>query len=210
MDAVWRDFAGRWPTRRVRPSDELLVTRPPGYVLAARADQIDAAQFAHLVSVASQIAANRPDEAADLLDRALGLWRGPALQEFVDEPFAMVEAARLDEMRLAATEDRFEIDLVRGEHTALVAPLGAFTADHPMRERARSQLMLALHRSSRQPEALECYRDYRELLDRRARPRTVRRVALPARRRSCSRHPSSTGRVCRRPTARTQGGSRRP
>ena len=147
------------------PVDELLATRPPGYVLAARADQIDAAQFAHLVSVASQIAANRPDEAADLLDRALGLWRGPALQEFVDEPFAMVEAARLDEMRLAALEERFEIDLARGEHTALVAPLGAFTADHPMRERARSQLMLALHRSSRQPEALECYRDYRELLN---------------------------------------------
>ena len=141
------------------PVDELLATRPPGYLLNAGTDQVDAAQFEHLVSVASRIAANRPDDAADVLDRALGLWRGQALQEFADEPFAMVEAARLDELRLAASEDRFEIDLARGEHAALVAPLGAFIADHPLRERARSQLMLALHRSGRQPEALECYRD---------------------------------------------------
>jgi predicted ATPase/DNA-binding SARP family transcriptional activator len=147
-------------------AEELLVTRPPGYLLAAGPDQIDADQFVQLASAASGIAADRPDAAAELLDRALGLWRGPALQEFADEPFAEVEAARLDELRVAATEDRFELDLIRGGSSALVAPLGAFTSAHPLRERPRSQLMLALHRSGRQAEALECYRDYRELLDR--------------------------------------------
>ena len=130
--------------------DELLVTRPPGYLLVAGPEQIDASQFEHLVSAASQVGDDRPDAAADLLDRALGLWRGPAFQEFADEPFAEAEAARLEEMRMAATEDRFELDLVRGEHAALIAPLGAFAAAHPLRERPRSQLMLALHRSGRQ------------------------------------------------------------
>src|SRR4051794_25370667 len=72
-------------------AEELLVTRPPGYLLAAGPDQIDADQFVQLASAASGIAADRPDAAAELLDRALGLWRGPALQEFADEPFAEVE-----------------------------------------------------------------------------------------------------------------------
>ena len=151
---------------RAGPAAEgLLVTRPPGYVLSAVPEQIDADQFAQLVSTASQIANHRPDAAAELLDRALGLWHGPALQEFADEPFAEVEAARLDELRLDATEDRFELDLALGRHAALIAPLGAFTTAHPLRDRPQSQLMLALYRSGREAEALERYRDYRERLD---------------------------------------------
>src|SRR4051794_21214951 len=86
---------------------------------------------------------------------------GPPCRSFADESFAEVEAARLDELRLAAMEDRFELDLAGGGHRVLIAPLGAFTPEHPMRERPRSQLMLALHRSDRQAQALECYRDYR-------------------------------------------------
>src|SRR3954454_15522550 len=91
-------------------AEGLLLTRPPGYVLSAAPEQIDAEEFVQLVSTASRIATQRPEDAAALLDRALGLWHGPALQEFADEPFAEVEAARLDELRLDATEDRFELD----------------------------------------------------------------------------------------------------
>ena len=162
------------------PRDELLVTRPPGYLLAAEPEQIDAGLFEHLVGAATRVAADEPRAAADLLDRALALWRGPALQEFADEPFAAAEAARLDELRLTATEDRFEIDLILGAHATLIGKLSGFAAEHPLRDRPRAQLMLALYRCGRQVEALEAFRHYRELLDREARARTVCRPAFAA------------------------------
>ena len=166
--SLWTCVARLRRTLAERPGTtvgELLVTRPPGYLLAAEPEQIDAGQFERLVRAAARTAADEPRVAGDLLDRALGLWRGPALPEFADEPFAAAEAARLDELRLTATEDRFEIDLVLGEHSTLIGKLSGFIAAQPLRDRCRAQLMLALYRCGRHAEALQVYRTYREILD---------------------------------------------
>jgi DNA-binding SARP family transcriptional activator len=81
-----------------------LVTRPPGYLLEAGPEQVDAGRFERLVAEAAAAAAADGPRAAGLLEEALGLWRGPALAEFADQPWAQAEAARLEELRLAATE----------------------------------------------------------------------------------------------------------
>src|SRR5918994_2031305 len=89
------------------------------------------------------------------LREALGLWRGPALDEFAYEPFAQAAIAELEELRLAALEERLEADLALGRHAELVAELEGLVAEHPLRERLRAQLMLALYRCARQADALE-------------------------------------------------------
>jgi class 3 adenylate cyclase len=94
----------------------------------------------------------------------LALWRGPALTDLAFEPFAQAEIARLEELRTGAREDLFDAELQLGRHGRLVAELEAFVAEHPLRERPRGQLMLALYRSGRQAEALEAYRQARETL----------------------------------------------
>jgi DNA-binding SARP family transcriptional activator len=139
--------------------------RPPGYVLTAPAEQIDAFRFEQLVAEAEARASNgAAGEAAALLRDALALWRGAALADFAYEQFAQAEIARLDELRLKAIEDRTDAELACGRHAALVAELEALVAQHPLRERLRRQLMLALYRSGRQSEALDVYRDARRTL----------------------------------------------
>ena len=86
--------------------------------------------------------------------RAAELWRGPALADVPDAPFARAEAARLEELRLGADEDRIDAELALGRHSALVAELERRVQRHPMRERLRAQLMLALYRCGRQADAL--------------------------------------------------------
>jgi DNA-binding SARP family transcriptional activator len=141
-----------------------LVTRPPGYVLEIEPSSIDLVRFDRLHGQGRQaLAAGAPGRAADALRAALALWRGPALAEF-DAPFARIEAARLEELRLACLEDRIEADLALGGHAGLAAELEALVARHPLRERPRAQLMLALYRSGRQAEALAGYRRLRALL----------------------------------------------
>jgi DNA-binding SARP family transcriptional activator len=105
-----------------------------------------------------------PDEAAELLRQALGLWRGPPLAE-LDGSFARPERARLDEQRLSALEQRIAADLELGRHAQLVPELEGLVRAHPLRERLRGQLMLALYRCGRQAEALDVYRTGRRLLD---------------------------------------------
>jgi predicted ATPase/DNA-binding SARP family transcriptional activator len=144
---------------------DVLVTRAPGYLLAAEPDELDAGRFERLLVDASGIVDEEPLAAGEILDQALDLWRGPALLEFADEPFATAEAARLDELRLVAMERRFDVDLAVGAHAELVGRLRAFTALHPLRERPRGQLMLALYRCGRQAEALEAFTAYRHLLE---------------------------------------------
>jgi predicted ATPase/DNA-binding SARP family transcriptional activator len=146
-------------------ASEVLVTQPPGYLLAVEPEHVDAGLFERLLADASGIGEDRPRAAGDILDQALSLWRGPALVEFADEPFAAAEAGRLDELRLVAMERRFDVDLAVGAHDELVGELRAFTALHPLRERPRSQLMLALYRSGRQAEALAAFTAYRLLLE---------------------------------------------
>jgi DNA-binding SARP family transcriptional activator len=146
-------------------ASSVLVTRTPGYMLRVEPDQLDANRFARLIEQGRMaLAYGRPTEASALLDEALALWRGPPLAEFAARPFARIEAARLEELHLAAVEDRIEVELALGGDAAVVAELEALVAEHPLRERLRRQLMLALYRSGRQAEALEVYKSTRELL----------------------------------------------
>ena len=131
----------------------ILVSRPPGYLLRVSPEQVDLARFRRL----REQARNDRGGAAELLAEALALWRGPALAEFATEPFAHVEELRLEEERLAALEERVEAELVLGRHAALVAELEALVAAHPLRERPRGQLMLALYRCGRQADALAVF-----------------------------------------------------
>jgi predicted ATPase len=94
----------------------------------------------------------------------MSLWRGPALAEFASERFAQAESARLDELRVGALEELVEAKLALGGHAEVVGELGALIAEHPYRERLRSQLMLALYRRDRQAEALQAYQDARRKL----------------------------------------------
>ena len=105
-----------------------------------------------------------PERAAEKLREALALWRGPPLADLAYEPFAQAEIARLEELRLAALEQRIDAELAIGRHAELAGELEALVAEHPLRERLRGQLMLALYRSGRQAEALEAFRHARESL----------------------------------------------
>ena len=144
-------------------ADGVLVTRAPGYALLA--EGTDAARFESLVRDGrAALAAAEADRGAGLLTDALALWRGRAYAEFADEAWARAEAGRLEELRLAATEDRVEAELALGRHPALVAELEVLAAEHPTRERLVGQLMLALYRSGRQADALAVYRAARRAL----------------------------------------------
>lgn len=140
---------------------KVLQTHPPGYVLSLDRHKVDAHRFRSLVE---QAAGAPVATKAALLREALGLWRGPALDDFTYEPFAQAPIADLEELRLSALEERVEADLALGRHAELVAELEGLTAQHPLRGRLRGQLMLALYRSGRQTEALDVYRDARHVL----------------------------------------------
>ncbi len=139
--------------RKILGSDRIL-TRSPGYSVRVESGELDLERFERLVE--------RRD--ADSLRAALGLWRGPALADLAYEPFTQVEIARLEELRLAALEERIDADLALGRHAQLVGELEALTREHPLRERLRGQLMLALYRSGRQAEALAAYQEVRRAL----------------------------------------------
>ena len=141
-----------------------LLTRPPGYLLALEPEQVDAGRFERLVAEATALGPAERPRAAKLLEEALGLWRGPALAEFADQPWAQAEAARLEELRLAATEALIDLRLAGGGHAGLVGELEGLVAAHPTRERLRGQLMVALYRSGRQADALGAYQQAREAL----------------------------------------------
>lgn len=144
----------------------VLLTQAPGYVLRADGTAHDAARFVQLAGEARRALEDGDAAGAALvLDDALALWRGPALAEFAFDDFARDEIHRLEELRLAAMEDRFESLLRLGRHGELVGQLDSLVAAHPLRERLRGQAMLALYRSGRQADALEVYGDGRRLLD---------------------------------------------
>jgi DNA-binding SARP family transcriptional activator/Tfp pilus assembly protein PilF len=148
------------------PSDQLIVTRASGYVLLVQPDQVDLQQFERLVDAARQaMAAGDAGGAAELFAQALGLWRGPALGGVaLASPTLAGEAARLEEARLAALEDRIEAELALGRHARLVGELEALVAEEPLRERLQGLLMVALYRSGRQARALEVYQAARRML----------------------------------------------
>ena len=143
------------------PPYTLLVTRTPGYMLSVAEGERDVDRFSELVHAAREQDAGA---ASETLREALDLWRGPPLADLAYEPFVQTEAIRLEELRLEALEARIDADLEQGRHRELVGELEALAANHPLRERLRGQLMLALYQSGRQAEALDGYRSFRRLL----------------------------------------------
>ena len=136
-----------------------------GYVLAVDAERIDALRFERLLDEGrAALSGDDPARAAELLRAALALWRGRALGDFAYERFAQDERARLEELRLAAVEERIEADLRLGRHVEVVPELEGLVREQPVRERLRAQHMLALYRSGRQADALESFRDARRSL----------------------------------------------
>jgi len=141
---------------------ESIETRAPGYLLRTGPTDVDVDRFEILVA---QAGVAPPHIARGRLREALGLIRGPVLADVASEPFAEVETARLEELRLAALEARIEADLAVGEHEAVVPELEALVAQHPYRERLHAQRMLALYRVGRQADALAAYQSARAALD---------------------------------------------
>ncbi|GII03856.1 AfsR/SARP family transcriptional regulator [Planobispora takensis] len=138
---------------------ELVAHHPAGYLVRG---ETDAGVFRALLAEAGR--ARDPRARADLLSEALAVWRGPALADFADEPFAWPAVTRLTEQRLAAQEDRAEVRLELGEHAALAGELRELLTGHPFRERLRAAHMRALYRSGRQNEALASYEELRTML----------------------------------------------
>jgi len=132
-----------------------LARRPPGYVLQLEPDELDLDRFEQLLRRGrEELARGDSAEAAATLRSALALWRGPALADVLYEPFAAIEAERLEQRRLVALEDRIDADLALGRSGELVPELEALVAEHPFRERLLGQLARALYRAGRQAEAL--------------------------------------------------------
>ncbi|WP_170323766.1 BTAD domain-containing putative transcriptional regulator [Cryptosporangium phraense] len=167
VDAVWGDDPPSGAVnalqslvsrlRRTLP-EGLIESVPAGYRVALPPDAVDAHRFERLAGAGRRaLTSGDPLGAATTLQEALALWRGPALADVGDAPFRAAAAARLDNARLAALEDRIDADLALDRHPDVVAELEALTAEHPLRERPHAQLMLALNGSSQQAEALATY-----------------------------------------------------
>ena len=150
--------------RKVLPANTL-GTRPPGYVLAVEPGELDLHRFETAVTEArAALEAGRFEAAEEGFRAALSLWRGPALVEFESEPFAQIEGARLESLRMYAVEGRLEAELALGRHSTAVGELEALVVQHPLREGLRSQHMVALYRSGRHAEALASYQAFRRTL----------------------------------------------
>jgi DNA-binding SARP family transcriptional activator len=150
--------------RRALPA-EVLLTGPGGYELRIEPQSLDLHRFERLVEEGGEtLAAGDPADAAEVLRSALSIWRGPALADFEYEAFAQPAIVRLEELRLTAIESRIDADLALGRHDDMIGELQSLVLQHPLRERLRGQLMLALYRSGRQAEALEAYREGRHAL----------------------------------------------
>jgi class 3 adenylate cyclase len=143
----------------------VIATRAPGYVLEVEPERVDAHRFARLAQEGRAAYESGEAEAAEIaLREALALWRGPALADFLYQPFAQTQIARLEELRTIVVEERIDVDLALGRHIELVSELEALVQAERLRERPRAQLMLALYRSGRQADALAAYRDARKTL----------------------------------------------
>jgi WD40 repeat protein/DNA-binding SARP family transcriptional activator len=143
-----------------------LVARAPGYLLRVERGELDLDLFEQQVAAGrAALGEGDPVRAASLFRSAESLWRGRPLADLEFEPFARVEVERLEELRLAALEERVDAELALGRHAHLVPELEAAIADQPLRERLRAQLMLALYRCGRQAEGLAVYRRTREHLN---------------------------------------------
>jgi SARP family transcriptional regulator, regulator of embCAB operon len=152
--------------RRVLASTEAaILTQPPGYLLRLTARQLDLLQFEELAQRAQdEVAARRPSVAADVLRRALDLWRGPPLEDLGAAPFAVSARTFLEERRLGAVDDELALLLELGRDREVIESCEQNLAAHPLRESLWERLILALYRSGRQADALARYRACRRIL----------------------------------------------
>jgi DNA-binding SARP family transcriptional activator/WD40 repeat protein len=171
-DAVWADEASppaaaertlqSYVSRlRTALGDGHVVAEAGGYRLELDEVAVDASRFSALVAEASSAS---PGTALALLDQALALWRGPAYGEFAHEDWVRPAAAGLEELRLVALERRVQARLDLGQHAEVVPELEVLAREHPLRERFQAQLMVALHRSGRQGDALRWFQRHRTVL----------------------------------------------
>jgi DNA-binding SARP family transcriptional activator len=170
VDALWGERPPRTATTSLQNTisrlrkllgTNRLVTKSPGYLLRLHDDQLDAKRVRELLNE------GRAMEAAERLQRlheAESMWRGPPLAEFSYEAFAQGAIAQLEELRLNVIEERIEAQLELEGHADLLGELENLVAKHPLRERLRGQLMLALYRAGRQADALHVYQDARQAL----------------------------------------------
>ncbi len=150
------------PGRGHRSPGRVIESRGSGYLLRAASDAIDLARFERCVETArTAVGAGDLAEAERCYDEALGLFDGAALGG-VPGPFAATQRDRLAEVRLGVVEDRIDVILARGRHAAVIGDLRTMTGEHPLRERAWSQLMLAFYRAGRQADALAAFDRARE------------------------------------------------
>ena len=178
IDALWPEGAPASAVKTVQilvsrvrkaleprePARAILQTRGTGYVLEVATGELDADRFERLLEQGREaLAAGDPQVARTTLEGALGFWRGRPLADFAYEEFAQNEIGRLEDLRLAALEERIDADLALGRE-GLVPELRALVAENPLRERLLGQLMLALDRSGRRPEALRAYDEFRRAL----------------------------------------------
>ena len=144
---------------------QILVTRAPGYLLRVGFDELDLHRFERLLADGRrELLAEEPSRATEKLQEALALWRGAVLADLEFQGLTRIEIDRLEELRLAAVEDRIEADLALGRDSELIPELQALVARNPLRERLRGQLMRALYHCGRQAEALEGFREARAYL----------------------------------------------
>jgi YVTN family beta-propeller protein len=170
VDQLWAEKAPRNAAAAIRThvsrlrkelGPEVVATRAWGYALRTEPGALDLERFERLSADAENLPAR---ERANKLREALALWRGKPLEDLAFEPALASDISRLEELRLTVLESRIDADLEAGDHTGLVGELEALIAEHPLRERLRGQLILALYRTGRQAEALEVYREWRRVL----------------------------------------------
>ncbi|GHF69553.1 hypothetical protein GCM10010218_58750 [Streptomyces mashuensis] len=184
MTAMWPDLAppsarkviqnSVWSLRRLLADTSpecfgeprvALLTKPPGYMLRVDADLVDLHRFQRLVEQGrAALAAGDPEQAGQVLRRALNLWQGPVLADLVEAGLDTAELVAAQKWELAALEDYFEARLACGRHFAVLGELESTAASHLHRERLCGQLMLALYRCGRQADALAAFRRTRVAL----------------------------------------------
>ncbi|MGZ4702934.1 MAG: BTAD domain-containing putative transcriptional regulator, partial [Ilumatobacteraceae bacterium] len=151
--------------RRALGSASLVATRGGGYALEVPPEAVDLHHFEQLVAAGrSKALSGDLSRAAELLAEADSLWRGGALAEFAYEEFASAEVSRISELRLAAVEERLDIELQLGRHRVVIGELEALVTAHALRERLRGLLMIALYRAGRQADALRVFQEGRRIL----------------------------------------------
>ncbi|MEY2458176.1 MAG: hypothetical protein QOG30_6, partial [Acidimicrobiaceae bacterium] len=175
IDALWGDDPPRTAARtlqshvsRIRQalaSGVVIESAPAGWVLRTEPGTIDVERFESLLA-AGRTSVDAGDHlgAALTFADALRLWRGNALEEFVNQPWARADAARLEELRILAVEERIDAELACGRHHEVIGDVEAACRAHPLRERLWGQRMLALYRAGRQAESLRSYQQLRRTL----------------------------------------------